>query len=184
MEPNYNKLVFTDTETVSIRPPYIISIAYIVYENGKRIAAGQKICNPDYPIDPGASQVNGFYNEDLLDKPLWSEVWDEIKEYYEDSIWIGHNISFDNSAIVKSNSRYGIETPRHWTCCTMKNARVLVPKPTVVNHKLGTLCDYFGINLDNWHSADADTLACLRVYNKLIDLSGGDLKVEDGICEI
>ena len=47
-----------------------------------------------------------------------------------------------------------------------------------------SIIDYFGINLDNWHSADADTLACLRVYNKLIDLSGGDLKVEDGICVI
>ena len=34
---NYNKLVFVDTETVGFKPPYIISIGFIAYENGKRI---------------------------------------------------------------------------------------------------------------------------------------------------
>ena len=49
-QPNYNKLVFFDTETVDINPNYIISLAYIAYENGKRVDKGMIICNPNYPI--------------------------------------------------------------------------------------------------------------------------------------
>lgn len=180
-QPNYNKLVFFDTETVSLRPPYIISIAYIAYENNKLSKAEYLVCNPDYPIDPGASQVNGFYNDDLLDNKLWPEVWDNIKEHFENAILLGHNVNFDETALFQSNSRYNIPMPKkYWTCCTMKNARLLLPKPTVINHKLGTLCEYFSINLDNWHNASADTLACLKVYNKLIELSDGNLKIEKG----
>ena len=33
--PNYNKLLFYDTETVGIKPPYIISLGYILCENNK-----------------------------------------------------------------------------------------------------------------------------------------------------
>ena len=30
-QPNYDKLVFFDTETTGFKPPYIISIAYVAY---------------------------------------------------------------------------------------------------------------------------------------------------------
>ena len=70
----YSKLLFFDTETVAISPKYIISIAYILYENGKRKDYGYVICNPDYPISPGASRVNGFTNENVANKPLFNEI--------------------------------------------------------------------------------------------------------------
>lgn len=61
--PNYNKLCFFDTETVGLRPNYIISMAFIVFENGKKIADDMIVCNPDYPISPEASKTNGFTDE-------------------------------------------------------------------------------------------------------------------------
>ena len=54
-----------------------------LYENGKRKNYGYVICNPDYPISPGASRVNGFTDESVADKPLFSEIWPDIKEYFE-----------------------------------------------------------------------------------------------------
>ena len=36
--PNYNRILAFDTETVSIKPNYIISLAYIFFENGKKVA--------------------------------------------------------------------------------------------------------------------------------------------------
>lgn len=181
MIPNFNKLVFFDTETIGFTPPYIISIAFVSYENGKRIKSGYYICNPEVHIPISASKVNGFFDEDVIDKPKFYEIWPNISYYFENSVYIAHNCDFDEKSLHETLNRYNIPMPKkYWTCCTMKNARLLLPKPTVINHKLGTLCEYFSINLDNWHNASADTLACLKVYNKLIELSDGNLKIEKG----
>ena len=48
----------------------------------------------------------------------------------------------------------------------------------VINYKLGTLCEFFNIKLSNWHHADADTEACMKVFNELVKLSNGNLEIE------
>ena len=83
MEPNYNKLCFFDTETVGLKPNYIVSLAYIVYEDGKKIADDMIICNPDYPISEDASKTNGFTNEMVKDYPLFSKQWKKISKYFK-----------------------------------------------------------------------------------------------------
>lgn len=177
-EPNWNKLVFFDTETTSINPNYIISIAYIAFENGKRTGYGEIICNPCYPIDPNASKVNGFTDEMVKDKPLFSEEWPKISKYFEDAIWIGHNSGFDLRAVSLEANRYGIDLPNHWNIDTLKNAKRIIPKKEVLNYKLETLCNHFNITLDNYHNSLTDTYACLKVYNELVRLSNGNLLVE------
>ena len=178
---NYNKLVFVDTETVGFKPPYIISIGFIAYENGKRIGQKYLICNPDYPISESASKINGFYNSDLLDKPLFSEIWTEISYFFENSIWIAHNCAFDEKAIVQSCKRYNIVVPKHWTFCTCENAKKVLTKKDVPNFKLNTLCNYFNINLLNHHTATDDVIACLKIYNKILSLNKGELVVKDEV---
>lgn len=176
--PNYNKLCFFDTETVGLRPNYIISMAFIVFENGKKIADDMIICNPDYPISPEASKTNGFTDEQVKDYPKFDKQWEKIKDYFDNAILIAHNSSFDVKAINLEFKRYDIEPPKYWVCDTLSNARKIIPKGDVPNYKLGTLCDYFNITLKNWHTADADTKACMRIYNKLVELSDGELDVK------
>ncbi len=178
MEPNYNKLCFFDTETVGLKPNYIVSLAYIAYENGKKIAKDMIICNPDYPISEQASKTNGFTNEMVKDYPLFSEQWKKISKYFDNAILIGHNCPFDVSALKIEAKRYGIVLPNFWSCDTLANAKRLIPKGVTANYRLGTLCDYFGIVLKDWHQADSDTLAALRLYNKLIEISDGNLIVK------
>lgn len=177
--PNYNKLCFFDTETVSINPNYIISLAYIAYEDGRRVAKDMILCNPDYPINPAASKVNGFTNEMVADYPYFPSQWEKIKEHFENAILVRHNVGFDIRAIQREFNRYDIDPPHYWTCDTLENAKLLIPKKNVANYKLGTLCEYFGIKLENWHEADADTLRCLKVFNELVKLSDGHLSVKE-----
>ena len=180
-QPDLGNLVFFDTETVGLRPNYIVSIAYIVYRDGKQVKGGYLICNPDYPIGEQASKVNGFTNESVKDKPLFPEIWSEIRPYFEGSIWVGHNVKFDESAITLECRRYGIPIPKHWTICTCDNAKKLIPKSVVGNYKLNTLCDYFGIEFHNHHTASFDTVACRKVFNKLVELSDGNLTIKDEV---
>lgn len=180
-EPNFNKLVFFDTETTGFKPPFIISLAFIAYENGKRSKVGYYVCNPEIHIPYGASKVNGFYDEDVADKPKFWEIWGDIQYHFEDAIYIAHNCRFDESSLTKTLQRYDIPIPKHWTCDTVENAKALIPSTEVENYKLNTLCDYFGISLENHHIASFDTIACLRIYNKLVELSNGNLIIRDEV---
>lgn len=179
-QPNYDKLVFFDTETTGFKPPYIISIAYVAYERGRRTQAQYLVCNPEWPIAPGASKVNGFTRENTQDKPAFPRIWQDMREAFEDAIWIGHNVPFDCKALGTTLDRYDLEMPDYWYCDTVENARLLVPKTEVKNYKLGTLCEHFGIELRDWHTANADTMACLKLYNKLVGLCDGEMVVHKG----
>lgn len=182
-QPNYNKIVVFDTETTGMSPPYLVSLAFRCYENSKLIKKDYIIVNPKYPISPGASKVNGFTDEQVMNYPDFKEQWENIKEYFENAILIAHNISFDKRVLLTEFARYNIEVPTFWTCDTLENAKMLVPKKQVNNYKLGTLCDYFGFPIDRWHEADADCYFCLKVFNKLVQLSNGQLIVRNKFNE-
>ena len=77
--PNYNKLLFYDTETVGIKPPYIISLGYILCENNKIVKRDIIKCNPKYHISEGASKVNGFTDDMVKDWPTFEEEWPRSK---------------------------------------------------------------------------------------------------------
>lgn len=93
-------------------------------------------------------------------------MWEEIKDYMTDSVWIFHNAKYDaNKVIYPELKRYHIPIPNHAVCCTLENAKRLIPKTEVANYKLGTLLEHFGYTLENAHSADADTWGCMKLYN-------------------
>jgi hypothetical protein len=80
-----------------------------------------------------------------------------------ESVWIFHNSNYDErKVIIPEMQRYNIPVPQHWVCCTLENAKRLIPKKEVKNYKLGTLCEHFDINLgDRFHEADFDTIRSL-----------------------
>ena len=172
-EKDYSKVLFYDTETVGINPNYIVSIAYMLYKNGKKIDTGYVICNPDYPISKRASEVNGFTNESVEDKPLFGDVWPEIKHLFTDSVWIGHNSNrFDQDAMRLEFKRYGIKEPHHYNLDTLNIAKGMLKKNVdVKDHKLGTLCEHFGLEIKGYHQAHVDTWACQKVFNKLTKMN-------------
>lgn len=174
----YDRIVFFDTETVGINPNYIISLAYRYYERGKKPVIGEIRCNPDYEINPEASKVNGFTNELVANWPYFNQEWEKIKPYFEGSLHIGHNIQFDESALMLEFNRYGIEYPEHFELDTLKIARKMIPKSETGNYKLITLCNYFGIidmndesSKEKFHAADFDIWATDKVFRKLRELN-------------
>lgn len=177
---NYNKIVIRDTETTGFRENRIVSIAILVYEDGKKIADKYILVNPKAEIEAGASKVNGITYDTIKNCPTFDKVWDEIKKYMTDSVWVFHNAKYDTDKVIYPELyRYGIEIPNHWVCCTLENAKELIPKSEVPNYKLGTLLEHFRHKLENAHSADCDTWGCMKLYNELVKLSDGHLIVKE-----
>ena len=106
----------------------------------------------------------------VKDKPNFPTVWKEIKKYFApDVLLIGHNVKYDVSVLKDNLEFYNIDYHGEInSLCTCDNAKNLISKNEIKNYKLDTLCDYFGITLDNHHNAFADVIACKDVFNCLI----------------
>lgn len=178
---DFDKIVFFDVESTGFKENRIVSIGLLYYENGKRKAKENIIINPNTKIEYSASKVNGFTNDMVKDKPTFDEIWSEIKKYFENTTWIGHNVKYDNGCILGELTRYGLKIPVHKLICTCDNAKLLIPKAEIKNYKLDTVAQHFGINFteEQHHDAFFDTIACMKIFNKLVDLSGGDLEVKE-----
>lgn len=177
----YNKLIFFDTETTGFKENRIVSIGLLCYENGKRIAKENIWINPQAQIESGASKVNGFTNDMVVDKPIFNEVWGNLKEYFNEAVWVCHNAKYDEKAMLGEFNRYGLEIPNYCTLCTCENSKKLIAKSEIKNYKLDTVAQYFGINFteEQHHDAFFDTVACMKIYNKLVQLSKGNLEVKE-----
>lgn len=181
-EVDLNKKVFIDFETTGFKPAWPVSLAMIAYEGKKRTCAKYMVFNPEARIQTGAMKVHGITQEEAESHPTFDRVWGDIAYYFSDALVCSHNIEFDvYKVLIPTLKRYDIPIPNFKTCCTVKNAQKFLPKPTVKNHKLDTLCEYFNIPLEHHHNAGDDTYSCMRIFNELVKISHGDLVIEDQI---
>lgn len=165
-----NKVCLFDTETVGVRPNYIISLSFRYYEKGKSPIEGEILCNPDYYISPEASAVNGFTNEQVKQWPTFAEQWNEVEPYFRDAVWIGHNLPFDARALRLEFSRYCLPEPHHYEVDTLSIAKNLLKKGIdVENHKLITLCKHFKFDLEEekLHGSAYDIYMTDKLYRAL-----------------
>jgi DNA polymerase III epsilon subunit-like protein len=161
-----------DTETNGLITKEIISLSYLYFEGKELKKAGYEVMNPMVKIEPAASRVNGFYDEDVKDKPTFEEIWKNIKDYFIDSVWVCQNTPFDAKAVSSDLERYKLPIPHHYELDTCAIAKQMIKRgEEIKNHKLATLCEYFGYSFEGYHSADVDTYACMKVYNSLINLN-------------
>jgi len=88
-----------DTETTGLSPAQghrVIEIGCLEMHN-RRLTGRQfhRFLNPDRDIDEGAQRVHGISREDLVDKPRFPEVADELLQFLKGSELVIHNADFD-----------------------------------------------------------------------------------------
>ena len=178
---DYSKITVFDFETCGLKHPiFAVSLGFIYYENFKKIKSDYILINPEHSIEEQAYNVHGISMAMVKDQPNFKEAWRKIKPYFApDVILVGHNVSYDIGVLKDNLAYYGLEYHDEMkSLCTCENARKLIPKNNVKNYKLDTLCDYFGITLDNHHNAFADVIACRDILNRLLKISNGNLNVK------
>lgn len=107
----------------------------------------------------------------LMDKYI--DTWDKNDKF----ILVGHNINgFDFTMFVNLFDKLGIKylgsridyRVQFDTLSYIKNQQAIGSMPRMSN-KLGDLCDYFGIKLDNAHNALADIQATRELFKLFMD---------------
>lgn len=167
--------IIFDTETTGLRHAdgdRVIEIGAVELEN--RFPTGRNFhvyINPQgQEVHPEAYAVHGIGNDDLVGKPVFSEIVEEFFAFIGDGHLIAHNASFDMAFINAELRR--IDRPAFPDARVIDTLALARRKHPMGPNSLDALCSRY--NIDNAHRTkhgallDAELLA--EVY---IEMNGG-----------
>lgn len=123
--------------------------------------------NPTIPITPGAQAVHGISDEDVKDCPTFKQLAKSLAKLMEGCDIAGYNsLKFDIPMLAEEFLRAGVEFDFR--------KRKLVDVQNIFHKKEQRTLKaaykfYCGQNLDNAHSAEADTMATYEVLEAQLD---------------
>ena len=110
------------------------------------------------------TDVHQITYADVQYEKTFRQLYFDIDNFVSRSDYlIAHNMPFDRRVFLACCDYYGLPRPEKEWACTVQIGRKVWPKPSVVlNHKLGTLCRHFNIQLKH-HDALSDTKAVVEL---------------------
>jgi DNA polymerase-3 subunit epsilon len=173
-------LCFFDLETtgVNITKDRILEIAVIkVMPNGE-VLRKSNILNPTIPILKESTAIHGISEEDVRDKPTFRDVAKDYAKFFEGADLSGFNIlKFDVPVLVEEFLRAGVEFDysRKRIVDAQKIYHMMEKRNLATAYRF-----YCHKELENSHSAEADTQATMEVLLAQID-KYEDQPVTDGL---
>ena len=133
---------------------------------GERKVLHKRI-NPGIPIPKETSMIHGIYDEDVKDSPKFNEVGKNLEQFIEGCDLAGFNIlKFDLPLLTEEFLRANIEfsSDNRSFVDAQKIFHLMEPRNLAAAYKF-----YCNQNLENAHSAEADTAATLEVLLAQVD---------------
>lgn len=86
--------------------PHIIEFGAAIVENGAVVRKYNQLINPGMEISKEITKITGIKNEDLVGKPSFKDVADDILALFDGTDdAIAHNVEFDNAMIINEFRR-------------------------------------------------------------------------------
>ena len=164
-----NPLVFFDLETTgtNISKDRIIELALVkVMPNGEQFTRTDRV-NPEMPIPAETSLIHGIYDEDVKNAPTFKSIAKQLARFLEGCDLAGFNIiRFDVPVLVEEFLRAGVEFDvSNRKLVDSQKIFHLMEKRTLV----AALKFYCDKDLEDAHSAEADTIASLEVLKAQVE---------------
>ena len=202
MELNLKKpLLFFDIEStgLNIASDSIIELCFVkIMPGGEQRVKTWRVKPWDYAYDcqreinPAAQAVHGISAADLADKPTFYEIAEEVAQWLSGSDLAGFNSAkFDLPMLAEEIER------------VRRGSRAYPPKDVSVDLHSMQMVDvqnifhmmeprtlkaaymfYCGLELENAHAAEADTLATYEVLKGQLDRYAGDPRIENDIDKL
>lgn len=170
--------VALDVETTGLEPALdrvieIAAIRFLPDGAGGFVQADRLVTfvNPGIPVPARITELTGITTEMLSGAPASLAAMQQLADFLGDSPVIAHNAFFDLAFLRYEGFRIAQESdPRIKfnppLVDTLALARLLLPD--LANHKLKTVAAHLNVALENHHRADADALACGRIFAVLL----------------
>lgn len=156
-------LIFFDLETTgtNVTADRIVELSYIkIMPDGSEQTETIRI-NPGMPIPPASTAVHHITDADVAQSPKFAEIAAHLDSVFEDSDFAGYNSNkFDVPLLMEEFSRAGINFKVNGRCfIDVQNIFHKMEQRTLV----AAYKFYCGKNLEDAHSANADTRATYEV---------------------
>lgn len=164
-----NPLVFFDLETtgINITKDRIVEISFLkVHPNGKEEVKSRRI-NPEMPIPKEATAIHGITDEDVKDCPTFRQIAKSLADQLEGCDLAGFNSSrFDVPLLAEEFLRADVDFDM--------SKRKFVDVQIIFHKKEQRTLEaaykfYCEKELENAHSAKADTIATYEVLKAQLD---------------
>lgn len=157
-------IIFFDLETTGTDfvQDRVVQIAVLKLDTDLSEEVRTRLINPGIPIPKAASEVHGIYDDDVKDKPRFSEIAKSLSDFFVDCDIAGYNSnSFDIPFLVEEFARCGIEFPspdaKLIDVCTIFKKK----EERTLSAAMKFYCDK---THDDAHDAEADVRATLDVF--------------------
>lgn len=164
--------IIFDTETTGLdsREDRVIEIGGIELKD--HFPTGRTIhlyINPDgRKVHPDALAVHGITDESLVDKPKFSDVAQEILDFFDGATWIAHNANFDMGFVNAEFAR--LDLPPIDASRVVDTLQIARRKHPMGPNSLDALCRRYGIDNSHRlkHGALLDSELLAEVYIEMI----------------
>ena len=164
-----NPIIFFDLETtgINIASDRIVEISYLKVDlNGNESSKTLRL-NPGIPIPEKVTAIHGISNEDVKDAPTFNEVAKSLARDFEGCDLGGYNsVRFDIPLLAEEFLRAGvdIDLKRRKFVDVQIIFMKMEPRTLSAAYKF-----FLNKELDNAHSAEADTQATYEILQAQLD---------------
>ncbi len=162
----------------------IIEIGAVRFEKGKEKKSFSIFIKPSKPVPNFIKRLTNITDEQLASGETLTNALTSLIEFLKDDVVVCHNKSFDIGFLNTKFKEKGLPKIKNQTLDTLDLSRIYLP--FILNHKLGTVAEYFKIDFSNAHRAIFDALATGEILLKLIDfiLKNIPMRINHRIFEI
>ena len=164
-----NPIIFFDLETtgINIASDRIVELSYLRIDlNGNEFSRTIKV-NPGIPIPAKSTEIHGITDEDVKDAQTFNEIAKTVAKEFEGCDLAGYNaVRFDIPLLAEEFLRAGVDID-------MKKRKFVDVQVIFMKMEQRTLAAalkfYCNKDLENAHSAEADTRATYEILQAQLD---------------
>jgi DNA polymerase-3 subunit epsilon len=156
-----------ETTGTSPRSSRAIEVGIVKIENFKIVDSYHSLINPLQNIPPFITALTGIDNSDLVEAPTFEEISEDIRNFIDGTILVGHNLPFDYAFLKNEFDRAELILPSMPQVCTLKLSRNLFPE--LKSKALGSMVKHFRIRHKDVHRALGDATATAKIFLKILE---------------
>ena len=167
-------VVDVETSGLSLRHNHLLQIGVVVVDGaGHIVDRWTSLVRPRHRVlfRVGPTRLHGISRRDVRHAPELRPVLQRLAAALDGAVFVAHNASFDVGFLRKAAASTGIVLHIESTLCTLQLSRQLDPQRSD-SHRLGAICERFGVALVRPHDALADADATAAVLAHLLAAHG------------
>lgn len=167
--------VAIDIETSGLKATdAILEVSAVLFSDFVPQSIYTTFVRPSGPIPASATKINGITDDMVASAPYFWQILPGLQSFIGSRPIVGHNLPFD----LKFLYRRGFDIqPKQKLFDTLEISQRTLKKANsectnsfdVFDHKLKTVCEYYGIYIDNAHRSSADAFAAGLLFAHLVE---------------